>query len=123
MKTPLNYPQLMPYLMVNNAYDFMAFMKTVFGATEQLIVPRSEGIIMHGELRIGQAVIMFADATAEFKPFPGSIFIYVDDADKVFEKALSEGATMLQELENREYGRGGGFQDIFGNQWWVNTAI
>lgn len=123
MKTPLNYPQLMPYLMVNNAYDFMAFMKTVFGATEQLIVPRSEGIIMYGELRIGQAVIMFADATAEFKPFPGSIFIYVDDADKVFEKALSEGATMLQELENREYGRGGGFQDIFGNQWWVNTAI
>lgn len=123
MKTPPNYPQLMPYLMVNNAYDFMAFMKTVFGATEQLIVPRSEGIIMHGELRIGQAVIMFADATAEFKPFPGSIFIYVDDADKVFEKALSEGATMLQELENREYGRGGGFQDIFGNQWWVNTAI
>ena len=36
-------------------------MKNVFGAEEQRIVPRSEGVIMHGELRIGGAVIIFAE--------------------------------------------------------------
>lgn len=123
MKIPENYNQLMPYVIVPGAHKFMDFMKIVLGATEQLIVPRSEEHIMHGELRIGQAVIMFADATAEFKAFPASLFLYVEDVDTVFDKALAQGATLLQELDNREYGRGGGFQDAFGNQWWVNSPV
>ena len=66
MKIPPQYNRLMPYLIIPNAADFIVFMKEVFGAEEQIIVPRSEGIIMHGELRIGDAVIMFADVTPEF---------------------------------------------------------
>ena len=62
MQIPSHYNRLMPYMIVPGAYEFIAFMKAIFGAGEQLIVPRSEGIIMHGELRIGDAVIMFADA-------------------------------------------------------------
>ena len=60
MKIPSQYTRLMPYLIVPNAADFIGFMKEVFGAEEQIIVPRSEGVIMHGELRIGDAVIHHA---------------------------------------------------------------
>ena len=63
MKIPSHYNRLMPYIIVPNAYKFLEFMKNVFNATEQAIIPRSEGIIMHGELRIGDAVVMFADTT------------------------------------------------------------
>jgi PhnB protein len=48
-------------------------MKEVFDATQQVLVPREEGIIMHGELRIADAVIMFADVTGEFTAKPAGI--------------------------------------------------
>ena len=52
MKVPVHYNRLMPYLIIPTAYKFIEFMKYVFGATEQVVVPRSEGVVMHGELRI-----------------------------------------------------------------------
>ena len=81
----------MPYLIVPKAHAFMTFMKTVFGAMEQVIVPCSEGMIMHGELRIGDAVIMFADSTDPFSPGPAGIFIYVENVWDTYQKAIDPG--------------------------------
>ncbi|ELR68955.1 Glyoxalase family protein [Fulvivirga imtechensis AK7] len=121
MKIPDKYLPIMPYLILRDAEKFARFMKEVFGATEQMIVPAERGI-MHGELRIGNAVVMFADSGEEFKPSPSGMFIFVDDVDDVYQKALQNGATSLQPLEKRDYGYGGGFEDPFGNQWWVNEG-
>lgn len=74
MKIPSQYNRVMPYMIIPKATDFIGFMKEVFGAKEQIIVPRSEGVIMHGELRIGDAVIMFADVTEQFTARPVGIF-------------------------------------------------
>ncbi|MGV3766165.1 MAG: VOC family protein [Chitinophagaceae bacterium] len=120
MRIPNNYLPVMPYLILSDAQAFSNFMKHVFHAEEQLIVPGERGI-MHGELRIGDAVIMFANATELWQPFPGSVFIYVEEVEGIFERAFSEGCKQLQELAQREYGYGGGFEDPFGNQWWVNA--
>ena len=92
MKIPPQYNRVMPYMIIPNAAGFMSFMKEVFGAEEQIIVPRSEGIIMHGELRIGDAVIMFADVTPEFTARPAGIFIYVDNVQDTYKKAIAAGA-------------------------------
>ena len=73
MKIPSQYNRLMPYLIIPDAAGFVGFMKNVFGAEEQIMVPRSEGVIMHGELRIGDSVIMFADVTPEFAARPGLV--------------------------------------------------
>ena len=59
------------------AYKFIEFIKGVFGATVKHVTPRSKVVIMHGELRIGDSVIMFADTTEQFAPRPLGIFIYV----------------------------------------------
>lgn len=108
----------MPYMIVPNAYEFIAFMKEVFGAEQQIIVPRSEGVIMHGELRIGDAVIMFADVTEQFGARPAGIFIYVETVDETYKKALAIGAKPMMDPQQQSYGYTCGFQDPFGNDWW-----
>ena len=122
MKIPSQYNRLMPYMIVPKAYQFIEFMKNVFGATEQAIVPRSEGVIMHGELRIGDAVIMLADATEQFGSRPAGIFIYVENTDETYRKALLAGASSLMEPSQQPYGYTCGFHDPFGNDWWPVEA-
>jgi PhnB protein len=122
MKTPSHHNRLMPYLIIPTAYRFIEFMKKVFAATEQVIVPRSEGVIMHGELRIGDGVIMFADTTEQFAPRPAGIFIYVDKVDETYKEALISGATTLMEPTQQPYGYTCGFHDPFGNDWWPVQA-
>lgn len=123
MQIPSQYNRLMPYLIIPRAYEFITFMKDVFGATEQIIVPRSEGMIMHAELRIGDGVIMLADTTEEFAPKPAGIYIYVDDVDKIYQKALAAGAESTMEPMEQSYGYTCGFLDPFGNDWWPVEAV
>jgi len=118
MQVPKEYNRLMPYMIIPNAYKFIEFMKNVFGATEQSIVPRSEGIIMHGEIRIADAVIMFADTTEQFSPRPAGMFIYVDNVDETYRKAIEAGAVSLMKPFQQPYGYACGFHDLFGNDWW-----
>jgi PhnB protein len=118
MKIPSHYNRLMPYMIIPNAYKFIEFMKNVFDATEQIIVPRTEGVIMHGELRIGEAVIMYADTTEQIAARPAGIFIYVDSVDETYKKALDAGAASLMEPMHQPYGYTCGFHDVFGNDWW-----
>src|SRR5258705_7903919 len=118
MQIPSHYNRLMPYIIIPNAYKFIEFMKNVFGVTEQVIVPRSEGVIMHGELRIGEAVIMFADTTEQIAAKPAGIFIYVDNVNETYKKALAAGAASLMEPMQQPYGYTCGLHDPFGNDWW-----
>jgi len=118
MQIPSPHNRLMPYIIIPNAYKFIEFMKNVFGVTEQIIVPRSEGVVMHGELRIGEAVIMFADTTEQIAARPAGIFIYVDNVDETYKKALAAGAASLMEPMQQPYGYTCGFHDPFGNDWW-----
>lgn len=121
MRLPDGYLPVMPYLIVKDAVKFIIFMENVFHAKLRYSAPRSEGIIMHGELQIEQAVIMFCDATDEYAPRPAGVFLYVENSDEIFNRAIEAGAPLLTELADRPYGRGGGFGDEWGNQWWVNT--
>lgn len=123
MQIPSQYNRLMPYMIVPNAYEFIGFMKEVFGAEQQIIVPRSEGVIMHGELRIGDAVIMFADVTEQFESRPAGIFIYVESVDETYRKALAGGAKPMMEPQHQPYGYTCGFKDPFGNDWWPTEGI
>ena len=112
----------MPYLILPRAYEFVRFMKNVFDATEQAIIPRSEGIVMHGEMRVGDSVIMFADATEEIAERPAGLFIYVEDVDATYHKALVNDAISLRAPVQQPYGYTCGIQDPFGNDWWSVQA-
>lgn len=109
----------MPYLILRNAGAFVDFMKTVFGATEQQIVPSEEHKILHGELRIGDAVIMFADSSEQWKEKTGGMYIYVPSVDKTYTAAMENGSKSLMVPEKKDYGYTAGFEDTFGNHWWL----
>jgi PhnB protein len=121
VKIPEGYQQVMPYLIIENAGAFLLFMENLFGAKEKSKAMRTETLIMHAEVRIGESVIMFADATPEHKQQNGGFFIYVDDCDTVYQKALGMGAVTVTPPADQGYGRSAGIKDPFGNTWWLTS--
>lgn len=119
MEVPAHYLPIMPYIIVPKAYDFIRFIKVVFNAEEIFLLPREEGIIMHAEFKIGKGCIMFCDATDDYLAFPCSMFLLIDDVENLYQKGLANGATSLQDVTEREYGKSAGFKDAFGNIWWL----
>ncbi|AHM62894.1 transposase [Flammeovirgaceae bacterium 311] len=122
MKIPAQYLPVMPYLILKDAKLFSDFAKKVFGATEQLIVPAEDSGIMHGELKIHDAVIMFAQAGDSWTEKTAGMYLYVEDTESVYKAAIAAGAKSLMEPQRKDYGFTAGFNDPFGNQWWVVQA-
>jgi PhnB protein len=77
----------------------------------------------HLELRIGDSVVVLetGDALPAFAA-PASVYIYVEDVDATYERAMAGGAESLGAPENKPYEeRGAGVKDSFGNTWWLAT--
>jgi PhnB protein len=125
MNIPQQYTGLMPYLIIKNAKGFSDFMQTVFTATEQMIMPGEHDSIMHGELKINDSVLMFAEASDQFHVMNAGMFIYVENADETYNKALEAGATTIpgQEPSDKTYGRSCGVTDPYGNTWWITSVL
>ncbi|MDF2431038.1 MAG: PhnB protein [Mucilaginibacter sp.] len=122
LNVPEGYNQVMPYLIIENAAAFMEFTQKVFDAKETHKTMRTEELIMHAGIRIGESVIMLADATDQYKKQPAGLFVYVDDCDAIYKKALDNGATTAMEPSDQSYGRSAGIKDNFGNTWWITSA-
>jgi len=121
---PDDYHAVTPYLVVDGAARLIDFLKEVFDAqeVERLAAPGDR--IGHAEIRIGDSVIMLGDAHGEHKPMQTMLYVYVDDADAVYQRALAAGATSVQAPVDQFYGdRSGGVKDAFGNLWWIATHI
>lgn len=123
MKIPNGHQPLMPYLILKNADAFIKFTHTVFGAKEIFKSYRDNDnkIIMHAEVQINGCNIMFADMNEFYGVANANLFIYVEDADQTVAVAVQNGATIVNELADQDYGRSGGIEDPFGNVWWVTS--
>jgi uncharacterized glyoxalase superfamily protein PhnB len=121
-KIPANNQTVMPYLILRHAESFLKFTQDVFGATLLDKHLQDDGTIMHAEIMIGDSTIMFAQANQKFGESPAGLFIYVNDTDETYNKALENDATSVQEISDQPYGRTGGIKDCCGNTWWI-TAI
>ena len=120
---PEGYHSVTPVLTVDGAAKLMEFLKRAFGAEELLRVPGPGGTIMHAEVRIRDSVVMLTDAVRE-APMPSSIFLYVDDADAVYESALKAGATSLAGPADMFWGdRFARVKDPAGNLWGIATHV
>jgi PhnB protein len=123
MKVPNGHQTIMPYLILAGAEKFIEFTRKVFNANETFKRMREDGkTIMHSEIQIGGSTIMFADTTEQIKEQVAGLFIYVENADETYKKAIDAGATTVMELSNQDYGRTCGVNDPFGNTWWITTV-
>lgn len=123
---PEGYHSITPYLAVEGADRLLQFTKQAFGAQEIFRMDSPDGKVGHAEVKIGDSMVMLADAsgTDQGQPMPGMIHLYVDDVDKVYRQAIEAGATSLREPADQFYGdRTGGVRDPVGNQWWIATHV
>ena len=121
---PEGYHTVTPYLTVQGAAKLVDFLKQAFGAEEIFRTTGPDGTIRHAEVRIGDSVVMMAEPRGEWKPMPGAIYLYVNDTDAAYKRALQAGATSLMEPADQFYGdRSAGVKDPVGNHWWIATHI
>jgi len=128
---PEGYHSISPSLTCKNAARAIEFYKSVFGATEVMRMPGPEGKIMHAELKIGDSIIFINDefpGMAE-APTPGVtpslfMFLYTEDVDSVYNRAVSMGSMVVMPLENMFWGdRYGKVMDPFGHQWGIAQHV
>lgn len=119
---PEGHQHIMPYLVLINADGFMQFAKEVFDAEETYCMKRDDGTIGHAQVKIGESTIMFAEQSQEWKKHTAGMFVYVDNADERYEKALAAGAFSLMPPSDQDYGRSSGVRDQFGNVWWITSV-
>jgi PhnB protein len=128
---PDGYSTVTAYLVVKNAADAIDFYKRAFGAKEldRMTGPGGQGV-MHAEIQIGNSRLMLSDE------FPGSgcqapqslgsttcqMFLYVDDVDAAYQKAVSAGAQAAMPPADMFWGdRFGKLTDPFGHSWGMAT--
>ena len=121
MNIPTGHQAVMPYLMMEDAAGFIEFIKSVFNAEMTHQDMRGE-IIGHCEANINGSTIMFSQSRDEWKPATANLFVYVDDADAVYNKALDAGGKSITEMADQDYGRSGGVEDPSGNVWWITSV-
>ena len=129
---PEGYHSITPYLYIDGAAQAIQFYQKAFGAQEILRLPAPNGRIGHAELQIGDSRIMLADEEPSMSSFgpksvggtPVSLMIYLEDVDRVFEKAVAAGAKVLKPLKDQFYGdRSASLEDPFGHKWFIATHI
>jgi len=128
---PEGYHSISPSLTCKNASQAIEFYKRVFNATVLMSMPGPGGIIMHAELQIGDSRIFLNDEVPGMAhaPAPGSstgvyLFLYTEDVDSVYNRAVSEGAQVTMPLSNQFWGdRYGKITDPFGHNWGVATHV
>lgn len=120
---PDGYHAVTPYLTVENAAKLIDFLKQAFGAVETERVARPDGGIMHAEVRIGDSAVMLGEPMGH-STSPAGLYLYVEDVDATYARALAAGATSLIAPTDQFYGdRSGSVTDPAGNTWWIATHI
>jgi len=120
---PEGYHSVTPYLVVPNVAQVIEFAKHAFGAVEiHPPVRRPDGSIMHCELRVGDSPVMMGEPMDQYPPMPACLYVYVDDTDATYRRALEAGGTSIMEPADQFYGdRNAGIKDPAGNLWWIAT--
>ncbi len=113
-----------PFLHPHGAAGLIDFLKRAFGAEEQSRAQSPDGVIHHAEVKIGDSLIEMGEAHGPSQPMPTTFFMYVDDVDAWYERAVAAGATSRGAPADQPYGdRVGGVADPFDNLWYIATHI
>ena len=118
------YHSVNPFVIASGAEELMSFLAEVFGAAEKERITRADGTIGHAEVLVGDSIVMITDATEALPARPGAFYVYVDDVDPAFRRAVAAGATVRSEPAEQFNGnRDAGVVDGWGNIWWMATPI
>jgi uncharacterized glyoxalase superfamily protein PhnB len=121
---PEGYHAITPYLTVEGASRLIEFLEQAFQAETRFQMPDADGRIRHAELRIGDSMVMIAEAHGPWKAMPASLYLYVPDTDAFYRRAIEAGGTSILEPADQFYGdRNAGVKDPSGNIWYLATHV
>jgi PhnB protein len=121
---PDGYHTVTPYLVVADAEAQIDFLKSAFGGEETLRHKDDKGRVSHAEVRVGNSMLMIGQARDQWTPKPAMFYLYVEDVDAMYKRAVEAGGKPIHGPVDQAYGdRTGGVEDSLGNQWWVGTHI
>src|SRR4030095_3276164 len=118
------YRTITPYLVVPDADAELTFLKSAFGGTEVMCQRNADNSVMHAEIKIGDSLIMMGQAGDQAKALAAALYLWVDDVDATYARAVQSGATSQSAPEDKPYGhRNAGVVDRNGITWWVGAPL
>jgi PhnB protein len=127
---PKGYHTVTPSLTVRNAAQAIEFYKKALGAEELMRMPNPDGTIGHAELKIGDSIIFLSDefpnmgnkSPQTLGAATGGLYLYVEDVDKAFQRAIDAGGKVKMPVTDMFWGdRNGQFSDPYGHTWSLST--
>ena len=117
-------------LIVQNATEAIEFYKNALGAEEIMRMTGPDGKIGHAEIKIGDSIVFITDempgmhskSPQTLGGTSGSLYLYVEDVDKAFQRAIDAGGKVSMPLMDMFWGdRFGSFVDPYGQTWALST--
>jgi len=129
---PAGHHTVTPHLIMNDASSALDWYAKALGAEILARAPGPDGKIMHAEIRVGSSIIMLNDemgggrSAKALGGSPVSLWLYVDDCDALFKRAVAAGARVppgpMGEMADQFWGdRCGGIVDPEGYTWTIAT--
>lgn len=113
-----DFGTVLPYAHPEHARDYINFLKRAFGAEELAVIEQS-GRVMHAAVRVGDAVLEMGEPADRTGIPSNGFFLFVDDVERVYQRALAEGATPVRPPDDIPYGsRSAIVRDPAGYLWW-----
>lgn len=121
---PDGYSTITPMLIADDPAALLRFVEAAFDTQRLNYLAQPGGSLMASDIRIGTSSLSICAAGGDMPAYKAVLYIYIEDVDKAYARALQAGATGLQEPKNESHGdRMGGFADPAGNQWWIATRV
>jgi PhnB protein len=114
---PSGFHTVTPRMVVSDVAAAVEFLRAVFGAAGDIHADRP------AEMLVGDSVIMVS-AAGEREVFPAFLYIYVDDPDATYARAVAAGATSIEPPLDTPYGdRRAMVQDPLGNVFQIAHRV
>ncbi|HTH74884.1 MAG TPA: VOC family protein [Trinickia sp.] len=121
---PEGFHTVTPYVTASDANAVIEFLQRAFDATLVERIDDGKGRIRHAQVKVGDSFVMLSDGNDDCTPAPASFYLYLNDVDAAYARALRAGGESIMEPADQFYGdRNAGVRDASGNTWWLATHI
>jgi PhnB protein len=113
---PDGWPTVTPRIFTDDVTGLVGFLKTVFGADGELHSGAPT------EMRIGDSIVMVSDGGNAREAMPAFLYVYVENADETYQRAIAAGARSIERPADMPYGdRRATVRDAWANVWQIAT--
>jgi PhnB protein len=112
---PAGWHSVTSRLVAHDSANLVEFLKQAFGGTGDFHAD------MPCQVRIGDSLVMVSEVGVR-DAMPAFLYLYIDDTDATYERALKAGAESLEAPQDMPYGdRRAMVKDPGGNIWQIAT--